>query len=207
MTQLIMRGFRSRGFRANPSSMNFILSLVFAASAFAHAEPGPSSRACAPGVYCAEKMVCVSRIVGELPRGMHPDYTTSIVTFRAMKSTKKLLNGERTLVDALQVNEDFTGPVAPSLEEAKARADYSYGSYGPPARLINGRGVRVAGAGFSQGYRFTIVSREDLSGVQKDKLVGEESVEGSVVPDYQRRLECEAEVVGAPSRVDDFTKR
>jgi hypothetical protein len=186
--------------------MNLVLSLFLSASALATHVPTAAERACAAGVYCAEKMICTSRIEGSLPRGMHPDYTTSIVTFRSMKSTKKLANGERTLVDALQTNEDFTGPAGISLEEAKAKADLSYGNYGPPARLVNGRGVLMAGAGFSQGYRFTIVSSQAVNGVRVDQLVGEEYTVGSVVPDYARRLTCEAEVVTAPSRVDDFTR-
>lgn len=187
--------------------MSLTLSLLLASAASAQYVPSAAERLCGPGVYCAEKMVCVSRIEGEKPKGMHPDYFTSVVTFKAMKSTKRLKDGTRTLVDALQTNEEFTGPNGISLEEAKAMKVSAYGYYGPPAKVVNGRGVLMTGGGYSEGFRFTIVSSQTRAdGVCVDQLVGEEFTEGSVVGDYNRRFKCEAEVVAAPSRVDDFTK-
>lgn len=163
---------------------------------------------CAKGVYCADEMVCVTTIDGQPPRGMHPDYYTHVLAIKTFKSVKNLGGGKKTLVDSLQMNAEPTGEKKLTMNEAKERADFEYGNYGPPAS-VKGKSVRInwgSTSHGSQGLKLEIQSSTQKGDHRIDYLTGTEEIKGSVVGSYRLLHECEAKIVDAPTRIDDNTK-
>lgn len=188
------------------SVLGFAVAVLLISGAAKAAEFSAEEKACGRGVYCVEEMVCIGRIANP-PKGMHPDYFVNVTYIKSFKSTKNLGGSKRALVDSLLVNEVPAGETPNiTLAEARQKAEFDYGWYGAPAR-VNGKKVTIWGAGFSEGYAFTIESSTQENGYRLDKLSGKAGTVGDVLADYVTNYECEAKVVTTPSRIDDNTRR
>lgn len=186
-----------------------LLAAVLSASSSATAFTAEEKN-CNAGIYCADQVVCISRIQGTPPRGMASDWYVEVVTMRAFKSTKNLGGGRKGLVDSLVMSTNAAGDTPQiTMEQAKASVrDFNSGTYGPPAR-IRGKKVSVSWSptsNYSNGLNLTIVSSQNMGSYRLDKLTGSEKIVGDVVPNHSRIFECEAQVVAAPSRIDDLTR-
>lgn len=188
------------------SLFSFAVGVLFVSGAVSAAEFTAEEKACGPGVYCAEEMVCIGRIANP-PKGMHSDYFVNVTYIKAFKTTKNLGGSKRALVDALVVNEVPVGDTPNiTLAEAWAKGEWDYGWYGAPARVKNNTVKIPWGGGYGDAYTFTIDKSVAQDGYRLDKLTGKAGTAGSVVGDYETNYECEAKVVKTPSRIDDFTK-
>jgi len=177
---------------------------LFAASLFSLAAfAADNSRNCGAGIYCVEEMLCLGRVADTPPQEMNKDYTVEMLTLRSAKSVRK----DKSLADTLMMNDTPVGETPNiTMEQAKAKADWTVGQYGPPLRV---KGDKVTSnwttIGFSNGLSLTITSSQKLGTHTWDKLSGSEKIQGSTVGDYTVNYECEALVVDAPSLVIDQT--
>jgi hypothetical protein len=194
------------------STSTFVSAIIFLAGVLAQAQqPSALEKQCASGIYCIEKMVCVSRIVGTPPRGMQPDYFVNVISVRSFKSAKKQGGGLVGWVDSLMINVDPVGRHAPNLTLAQAQkiAKFDYGNYGSPAYVRDGLVKTTWGSNgsFSSGLNLKIVNSQSVPGGRLDRLIGSQATVGSVVGNFSESLECEAFVVAAPSLIVDGIAR
>lgn len=164
-------------------------------------------RTCAKGVYCIEDLICVGRIAGPVPPGMHESYYTQAVRLQSFKSVKNTSEG-KVLVDTLGLSWDFgrAGQFA-TLDDVRER-DLDTFSFGSPA-YRSGNTVRtsMSTANFSEGLKFTITGEwMNKKGQLVQLLIGKDTVKGSVVGDYSYEYDCEATLTDAPTRVIDRTR-
>lgn len=168
--------------------------------------PTEAEKKCGLGVYCIEKMHCAGFISDPIPRGMHPSHYAQSLGLRSLKTTKKLSDGRKVLVDSLLVSQNSAGDKPITIAEVQGKDDLTSGSYGAPAR-ISGKSVTVNwGGGLPTVYKFRIIGSENKGNHRLDFLVGSKSTVGSVVADHAYQYKCEAMIVTAPTRIDDFTR-
>jgi len=146
------------------------------------------------GLYTVDPMICRGKLLPNTR--VHESYTELLQRFVSFSSTRR--NG--TLAPSLEVSNVYGNPG----QVISATADGQEVWQLKPLRL---NGNKVTHPDFVGELQLTIVSSKTVGGKRTDTLRGNWIQSGSVVGGHGYELNCTANVVKTPSRVDDMTCR
>src|SRR5262249_24759479 len=132
----------------------------------AHAEE--IKRACGPGVYCVDQMLCLGHVIGTPPNGIGLKYQAESVTFR---SAKFIFEGGSASDFTMTSKQEVGDKPGLTIEQAKSLVDWSGGDQAPPLHL-DGKTVKTWSTGTSDGMVLAITSSEMQGNHRLDHLTG-----------------------------------